>query len=356
MNTVNCESVSLFTLTPGGQSVADRLRQVLPMECYCAEKYVQEGYTPFHGSLKLTVAEAFLRDSAIIFIGACGIAVRMIAPLLKDKLTDPAVLVIDEKGQYVISLLSGHIGGANELARYVSGVIGAQPVISTATDVNQKCSFDLLAKQISAESENFREATKTVNQLLVSGHPVGIHIDPWLEKTIGFDIHHFDIRGLTVVAEDEVEHHQLSALIDVSMQKERPRWPVPSFQLIPKRLVAGIGCRKGVSSQQLLTLFEQQIQELNIHPLALVVVGSIDIKRDEPAILHLTKHFQVPFKLFSAAALSTCSDQFPQSEFVQKTVGVGCVSQPAAWLLSHGCLLGETVRQQGITLTYGVIK
>ncbi|SHE59733.1 cobalt-precorrin 5A hydrolase [Vibrio gazogenes] len=359
MNTVSERSVSLFSLTPGGQQIARRLRQALSalsMHCYCAEKYLQAGFLPFDGNLKQTVAQRFHCDHALIFIGACGIAVRMIAPLLKDKFTDPGVLVIDEQGQFVISLLSGHIGGANELARQVADSLGAQPVISTATDVNQTCAFDLLAQQLNAASEQLHAATKTVNQLLVSGHTVGLYIDPWLEATLGFDIRQFDIRGLTLVTEHDVARYALSALIDVSMQVMRPDWPIPSFQLIPRRLVAGIGCRKNVSSVQLLTLFQQQLQRLNIHPLAVAAIGSIDLKCDEPALQHLAQQYQVPFKLFSAAELSSCSAQFPQSEFVQQTVGVGCVSQPAAWLLSDGCLLGETLRQQGITLTYGVMK
>ncbi|SJN59122.1 cobalamin biosynthesis protein CbiG [Vibrio ruber DSM 16370] len=359
MNTVNGFSVSLFSLTPGGQQIARQIRQAFPalsMHCYCAEKYLQANFLPFDGSLKQTVAQRFGCDSALIFIGACGIAVRMIAPLLQDKFTDPAVLVIDEQGQHVISILSGHVGGANELAREVAARIGAQPVISTATDVNQTCAFDVLAQQINAASEQFRVATKTVNQLLVSGHAVGIYVDPWLTATLGFDIRQFDIRGLTIVTEHDVGRYELSALIDVSMQHTRPDWPIPSFQLIPKRLVAGIGCRKNISPVQLLTLFQQQLQHISIHPLALAAIGSIDRKYDEPAILHLAQQYQVPFKLFSAAELSACSAPFPQSEFVRQTVGVGCVSQPAAWLLSDGCLLGETLRQQGITLTYGVMK
>ncbi|MDW6094754.1 cobalt-precorrin 5A hydrolase [Vibrio rhizosphaerae] len=359
MNTVNGHVVSLFSLTPGGQRIARRLRQALPtlsITCYCAEKYLQSDFLPFDGTLKQTVAQRFDCDSALIFVGACGIAVRMIAPLLKDKFTDPAVLVIDEQGQHVISVLSGHIGGANELARTVAGSIGAQPVISTATDVNQTCAFDVLAQQLNAACAQFRVASKTINQLLVSGHDVGIYIDPWLEATLGFEIQQFDIRGLTVVTEQEVGRGELSALIDVSMQHTRPDWPIPSFQLIPKRLVAGIGCRKNIASERLSACFQQQLQHLNIHPLALAAIGSIDHKANEPAIVQLTQQYQVPFKVFSAADLSTCAGRFTQSEFVRQTVGVGCVSQPVAWLLSDGCLLGDPFKQQGITLTYGVIK
>lgn len=356
MSTVNYESVSLFTLTPGGQLIARRLQQYLPLQCYCAEKYIQDGFIPFNHSLKRTVADAFKRDSAIIFVGACGIAVRMIASLLNDKFTDPAVLVVDEKGQNVISLVSGHIGGANELARYVSALIGANPVITTATDVNQTCSLDLLAQQMCADAHDLRHAVKTINQLLVSHHKVGLVVDPRLREQIGFDIDRFDTRGLVLTQADDVPHHQFSALVDVSMQAARPDWPVPSVQLVPKRVVAGIGCRKGVPPLTLQTLFSQRMQQLNLHPLSLVSLGSINIKHDEPAIIELARQYRVPLKLYSARELQHCAQHFPSSEFVRKTVGVGSVSQPVAWLLSQGRLLGSTLRQQGITITYGVMK
>ncbi len=356
MNTVRCESVSLFTLTPGGQQVANKLRAHLPMQCYCSEKYLQEGFTPFVESFKNTLGQAFLRDSAIIVVGACGIVVRTIAPLLQDKFTDPAVLVIDEKGKHVISLLSGHVGGANELARYLSHLIGAKAVITTSTDVNQTCSFDLLARQMCADTIDFRVATKTINQLLVSGKKVGIIVDPFLANQFDFDIHSFDIRGLTVVDDANVEQSELDALIDVSMQSVRPTWSVPTFQLIPKRLVAGIGCRRGVEPELLESLFTSQLQALNIHPKALSIIGSIDVKRNEEAIVSLAKAYDVPFEVFSADELNQCADRFPRSEFVEKTVGVGAVSQPTAWLLSNGTLLGETIKQQGITITYGVLN
>lgn len=356
MNTVKCESVSLFTLTPGGQQVANTLRKHLPMQCYCAEKYLQDGFKPFVENFKNTLSQAFLRDSAIIVIGACGIVVRTIAPLLQDKFTDPAVLVIDEKGEHVISLLSGHMGGANELARYLSRLINGTAVITTSTDVNQTCSFDLLAKQMCADAIDFRVATKTINQMLVSGNKVGIIVDPFLVNQLDFDIHSFDIRGLTIVDDETITDHQLDVLIDVSMQSTRPNWSVLTFQLIPKRLVAGIGCRKGVEPELLKSLFSSQLQALNIHPKALSMIGSIDVKRNEDAIVSLAKSYNVPFEVFTADELSRCAHRFPHSDFVAKTVGVGAVSQPAAWLLSNGSLLGETIKEQGITITFGVLN
>ncbi len=146
MKSVKCESISLFTLTPSGQRMANTLRKHLPMECYCSETDVQEGFKPFTESFKYSLSQAFLRDSAIIIIGSCGTVVRNIAPLLHDKYTNPAVLVIDEKGHNVLSLLSGCTGSASELARYLAYLINGNSVMTTSSAVNRTCYFDLSPK------------------------------------------------------------------------------------------------------------------------------------------------------------------------------------------------------------------
>lgn len=111
-----------------------------------------------------------------------------------------------------------------------------------------------------------------------------------------------------------------------------------------------------LNQTSLKSLFNSQLQALNIHPKALSIIGSIDVKRNEDAIVNLAKSYDVPFEVFSADELNQCADRFPHSDFVAKTVGVGAVSQPAAWLLSNGSLLGDTIKQQGITITYGVLN
>lgn len=111
MNTVKPESIALFCLTPGGVVLAKRLAAMLPVTCFTSEKLLEEGFIPFENGFANTAREAFMNYSALIFIGATGIAVRVLAPLVNDKFCDPAVVVIDERAQHVISLLSGHAGG-----------------------------------------------------------------------------------------------------------------------------------------------------------------------------------------------------------------------------------------------------
>jgi len=356
MNTVKPESIAVFCLTPGGLRLAKRLKQHLPLTCYCSEKLQEEGFVTFSGSFAATVAQAFSTHTALVVIGATGLTVRVIAPLLKDKLTDPAVVVIDEQGQHVISLLSGHVGGANELTRYLAGVLGADPVITTATDVNQLAAVDTLAVQLDADMHNFRQSVKIVNQMLVSDQKVGLFWDhdSLPDTDDRWQAGHYDTRGFVTVNSLTDLPSDLSALICVSLRETLPELAVPVFKLVPRRIVAGIGCRRATSFRVLIRLLQQQLAKYEFDPLALRAIGSVVLKEDEPALKHLSACCRVPFEIYSVNELRQHEHLFPSSDFVRQTIGVGSVSQPVAWLMSDGHLVGDTLRQQGVTITLGV--
>lgn len=349
MNTVTPESIALFCLTPGGVALAKRLQGMLPVTCFTSERLVCEGFRPFNGSFAQTVREAFSLHSALIVIGATGLTVRVIAPLLRDKMTDPAVVVIDERAQHVISLVSGHLGGANALTRYLAGMLGADPVITTATDVNGLAALDILACALDADMDDMRGAVKTVNQMLVSQQRVGLWWDDNLRGTFppcdttGF----IDVDSLAALPE-------LDALVCVSLRDTLPDLPLPVFKLVPRRVVAGIGCRRETDFPLLKALLDAQFRANHFDPLALRAIGSIALKKDEPALQQLAQSRRVPFEIFSAQHLREHESRFPCSAFVRQTTGVGCVSQPVAWIMSQGRLVGDTLRQQGVTITLGV--
>ncbi|EAA7603927.1 cobalt-precorrin 5A hydrolase [Salmonella enterica] len=349
MNTVKPESIALFCLTPGGVALAKRLAAMLPLTCFTSEKLREEGFIPFDGGFANTARQAFTTYTALIFIGATGIAVRVLAPLVNDKFSDPAVVVIDERGQHVISLLSGHAGGANALTRYLAGMLGADPVITTATDVNEMSALDTLAFQLNARMTDLRTAVKTVNQMLVSHQRVGLWWDAELTEEIG----QCDIRGFIPV-DDLQRLPELDALICVSLRNDLPELPILHWKLVPQRVVAGIGCRRDTPFPLLATLLARQLEAQKLDPLALKAIGSVTLKKGEPGLIQLASCCRVPFKTFTAEALREFEHHFPGSGFVRKTVGVGSVSGPAAWLLSQGQLLGETLREQGVTITLGV--
>ena len=349
MNTVKPDGIALLCLTPGGVALAKRLRTALPMTCFTREGLVEDGFLPFDSSFAHQVQQAFTRYSALIFIGATGIAVRVLAPLLVDKFHDPAVVVIDERGQHVISLLSGHIGGANDLARHLAGILGVDPVITTATDVNDVAALDTLACQLNARMDNFRTAVKTVNQMLVSQRRVGL----WWDESLTDTVSRCDRRGFITVT-DLQQLPQLDALVCITLRDTLPELPIPHWKLVPRRIVAGIGCRRGTSCSVISALLLRQLAANRIDPLALKAIGSIVVKQDELGLNQLASDFDVPFEIFSVAELREHEHRFPSSLFVKKTVGVGSVSGPAAWRLCNGHLIGENLREQGVTITLGV--
>ncbi|MDC9593764.1 cobalt-precorrin 5A hydrolase [Xenorhabdus sp. IM139775] len=340
---------ALFCLTAGGMALARRLQSHLAMDCFTSPERVESGFMAFEGSFANTVRKLFTQYRALIMIGATGIAIRVIAPLLKDKMTDPAVVVVDEKGQFAISLLSGHLGGANKLAQQIADILDGQAVITTATDVNQVAALDLLSRQIDGEMADFRASVKTVNQMLVNGKRVGI----WWHPDLSDEKDRYDTRGFIPV--DALEDRpELDALVCVSYERTDLALAIPTFKLIPRRLVAGIGCRRGVDAERLAKLLDRHLAENNFEPLALKAIGSVELKKAEPALIQLTEERQIPFQIFSVKQLARCEQAFPASEFVRKTLGIGCVSQPVAWLMSQGHLVGSTLREQGVTITLGV--
>lgn len=349
MNTVKPESIALFCLTPGGVRLAKRLSAMLPMTCFTRDDLLEAGFSPCEGGFARAAREAFSHYSTLIFIAATGIAVRVLAPVIEDKFSDPAVIVIDERGQHVISLLSGHVGGANALTRYLAGMLDADPVITTATDINGLAALDTLAVQLHARMRDFRQTVKTVNQMLVSGKRVGLWCDPAFMTAL----RRCDIGGfLPVTSLSSLP--ELDGLICVTLARELPAIAIPHWKLVPQRIVAGMGCRRDTPTARVKALLARQLAEQHFDPLALKAIGSIELKKEEAALNALAADYRVPFYTFSAEALREHEHRFSCSDFVRRTVGVGSVSGPSAWLLSEGNLTGETLREQGVTITLGV--
>ena len=253
--------------------------------------------------------EAFADSDALLFIGACGIAVRAIAPLCRDKTVDPAVLVMDEMGRHIIPILSGHIGGANDLALLLAQKTGAEPVLTTATDVRGIPAIDSWAVKNNCAIEN-KEAIQAVSSAALAGKPVGVAIT---ERDI------------------------------------RPPFPVTLF-LRPRTLTVGVGCKRGTDAAHLESCFRAFLHENGVSPLSVRAVATIDIKKDETAILALCEKYRFPLQTYSAAALNAVPGVFAHSDFVMKTVGCGCVCERAAVLAGGGRLLVGKTAMEGVTL------
>ena len=252
--------------------------------------------------------EAFADADALLFIGACGIAVRAIAPLCRDKTVDPAVLVMDEMGRHIIPILSGHIGGANDLALLLAQKTGAEPVLTTATDVRGVPAIDSWAVKNDCAIEN-KGTIQAVSSAALAGKPVGV-----------------------AITEREI----------------RPPFPVTLF-LRPRTLTVGVGCKRGTDAAHLESCFRAFLHENGMSPLAVRAIATIDIKKDETAILVLCEKYRFPLQTYSAAELNAVPGVFAHSDFVMKTVGCGCVCERAAVLAGGGRLLVGKTAMEGVT-------
>lgn len=258
--------------------------------------------------------ESFFKKEAILFIGACGIAVRGIAPFIKDKRTDPAVLVMDEKGDFVIPILSGHLGGANELGRMIAQGIGGQPVLTTATDVNNKFAIDVFAKKNHMYIVSMEEM-RLFSAALLRGGECGILFSNHISQ----------------------------------IEKEKPF--KTTAVLVPQNIYLGIGCRKGKASQELEAFVIETLKKNDISKESVAGIASIDFKKEEQAILDLAEKFDCETFFYDSETLKEAKGDFAKSDFVEKKTGVSNVCERSASIASKGGrqLLGK-VAKDGMTI------
>lgn len=273
--------------------------------------------------------KAFKEADAIIYIGAAGIAVRAIAKHVVSKVTDPAVIVIDETGKFVISLLSGHLGGANHLAESIAKILGATPVITTATDRNGLFAVDEWSKRQNAEIVEPGKI-KLVSSKILKGERLKVRSA-------------FDING---------EAPELVGLSDDGPDIELAavsKDPEP-LHVAPKIVHVGIGCRKGVDSVVIENAFGDFKRKTGLLEKSIVKLATIDIKQDEPGIREFCEFHGFDLAVFTAEELMACEGEFESSDFVKKVTGADNVCERAAKLSSGGeVIIGKTAKD-GVTL------
>ena len=248
----------------------------------------------------------------IVFIGATGIAVRAIAPCIRSKDSDPAIVVVDELGKYSIPILSGHIGGANRYAEMIANEIGAAPVITTATDINGLFAADRWASENGYAVEDIKEI-KYISAAMLRGESVGIISD--------FDIHGSIPHGLEpdantqygICISDEPEHIYAHTLC-----------------LLPKRIIVGVGSRAGAAENALIDLFNEICRRYGIRKKSVAAVATIDLKRKEPAVVSLAEYLGTELKTYTAEELGKAEGDFTGSEFVKAITGTDNVCERAA--------------------------
>ncbi len=321
---------AIWAITPNGVAIAKQLTAELSRaDLYTSAKirpHKQPGLT--FDKLSDAVAQNFHQYTAHIFIMATGIVVRMIAPLIEHKTEDPAVVVIDDQGRHAISLLAGHMGGANDLTGRVAGILDAHPVITTATDVNAKPAIDVLAKTKKLLIEN-PKAIKTVNMALLTDQQIGLH-DP-------FGIMQNDIPNAIRLDETDLikweTHADRAAAVYIGDRQIDLASNV--LRLRPASLVAGIGCNRNTPMHEIKALLDDTFKKYHLAGNSLARLASIDVKADETGLLDLAKALKVALDFFSRDELNRVKDIQTPSKMVEKHVGVKSVCEAAAILTSQ---------------------
>ncbi|MDO4476237.1 MAG: cobalamin biosynthesis protein [Lachnospiraceae bacterium] len=340
--------------TQRGKETAERLFETLqgqgaPADCTVSGagpiRYVPEYRAKEQGLTEWT-RESMELHLPILFVGACGIAVRHVAPFVSDKMSDSPVLVMDEAGDFVIPILSGHLGGANELARVFAQALKAQPVITTATDVNHTFSVDVFAARNGLAIRN-RLGIKEVSSAVLAGRKLTVCID---RERILVD------EALPELFEEVPYPGADGADIDILITDEPELDGQARIVLTPRHLVIGMGCRRGVPFENLRALLLRVMEDYGKSEedvlRELFAVASIDKKADERGLQVLAQYYHVPLCTYSAEQLEAVEGEFASSAFVQSKVGVANVCERSALLTCEGD--GElTVRKlthEGMTL------
>lgn len=327
--------VSIICFTKKGSEICHRLHRwaeekgwdvkaCVPPEFYRREHEEAGIEQSEKGELTQWAQECFRQERAMIFIGATGIAVRAIAPWVKDKFQDPPVVVVDEQGRYAIPILSGHIGGANELADQIGCELGATPIITTATDLNSAFAVDLFAR-INELKIMDRELAKEVSATILKKEPVGFFCD-------------FPIDAIPNGCVEEVCGINIWITMHSFANERRvPEWVKEArekgckiLRLVPVCMTLGVGCKKNQDLEtvrgQILSAFDRAGMEIQ----AVRWMASIDIKREEEALLKLAEQYGWELRFYSASRLLQVPGEFSESEFVRSIMGIGNVCERAA--------------------------
>jgi cobalt-precorrin 5A hydrolase len=340
--------VAALTLTKGGAARAREVRECLgdhDVDVFVASRFKDAGVKELSLPLSDFVARVFKEYDALVFVMALGIVVRSISGLPKDKRTDPAVVCVDEAGKYSISVLSGHLGGANDLAEGIAKGLGAVPVITTATDVLGLPSVEGIAKE---NGWKVGEGDLTaVNSAIVNGDRVGIFSDYGDRVQGAGDILVFQI--------DELSKTDVEAAIIIT-DRILEGVELAHIFLRPPILTAGVGARRGVSRDRVLEAIKAAFALASLSLESLAGVATAEFKAEEPGIAEAAEALGVPLYSIPKEDIIKVEESFKTSEFVKEKTGVGAVAEPCAVLAREGSrLVAKKQKFDGVTVAIGRI-
>lgn len=359
--------ISLYCCSDRGEALGKQIESHLAAAHLNDEPYSVKCYTVAEskakGGIKACAAADFKVADTLIFIGATGIAVRAIAPLVESKFSDPAVLVVDDQGRFVISLLSGHIGGGNAMTNEIARAIGATPVVTTASDGMGLASIDLVLKAAGVPVHRYRDMALTIASSMLKGERLALYteeperlsacvlegiklLERWEDLLVAPETIKLYIGNrMSRIAEVE-KMAELEMSADVENKKN-------VFLAIPQNLVLGTGSRKDLDSEVYQKAYEDYMVSLDLSPKAVRTLASVDIKAEESCMLALAKTYEMQTRFFTKEQLATVQEGFPRSEQVYKVLGLNGVAGPSAFMVSQGNLIGDIWKGSGCTFAVG---
>lgn len=335
-------TAALISVTAKGRELSRKISALLSekniVKRFCFYKNSDENAVSF-SDIKSLTASVFYESDALIFICACGIAVRSVAPLIKSKASDPAVIVIDDEGRFVIPVLSGHIGGANRLAGMLALRTGAQAAITTATDIGGRFSPDSFAKANGLIISDFL-AAKEIAAAVLNDEKTGL-VSDFVCENIPEEICTGKLCRTGICISDDVNRKPFETTLN----------------LVPKNIILGIGCKRGIPCEVIEKHVLKSMQKSHIDTARLCAVITIDIKSDEKGILDFCEKYGLDFFTYSAKELMSVSGDFNTSDFVLKQTGTDNVCERS--VVRHGGRLimpktsadGVTAAAAELTLT-----
>lgn len=350
--------IFIASFTERGKKLSETLAEFLPEKCektpVCESLCKKDGEgLPLQDFVKSAFSGSDSQKTLLVFVGASGIAVRSIAPFVGSKLTDPAVVCVDEGGQFAIPLLSGHIGEANLAGEIIARKTGACACITTATDVNGLLAVDVFAGQKGWKILN-PEKIKLVSGKMLGGEKIKIYVDQPLSPLHCFNGSSFDKKFLSQ-AEIVQNCEEADVLITVKNLSDSELGEKSNLVLVPPLLSLGVGCKKDCDGEKLYSFLTKTLDLNSLCPCAVGAIASIDIKKDERAIQDASKRFGVPFKTFDADSLNKVKGNFSSSDFVLNTVGVDCVCERSALAVGGGRLLVRKTACDGMTCAVALL-
>lgn len=350
--------IAIISVTLKGALLGEKLREQLSgkVDLFAKAHGALHADTAPYDNLGELTTSIFNKYDALIYIMATGIVVRVIAPHVRDKRNDPAVVVMDDAGIHAISLLSGHLGGANEMTEKVAAAVGARPVITTATDVANLPAPDILSVKLDLTIEPFEEL-KSVNAAIVAGQKVPFFIDGdltqaarYVQNAAEMGVELLDMKDLSDTAKYD------AAVIITDKELYMPQLHV---YLRPATLAVGIGCRKGTTSGEITSAIKEACHKIGRSSKSIAIIASSIVKQEEIGLLAAAQQLEIPIKFYPHDQLQEVVNTYhlEVSKFVEEEVGVGNICESSALLVARSAnlLLAKTIYPK-VTVAIAEVK